>query len=201
MKRLCVVAALTLLGAGTMTVRAALERDTTRLPAAGAPAAADSDSAALQEFQKRLKAYLELRAGLSDKLEPLASTPDASELAVRQESLAAAIQTARKDARPGDVIPPAVAEQIRRVLVEDFRSRSPEARRAALGEVPDGLVVAVNRTYPKGGALPTMPPLLLGKLPPLPDNLQYRFADRHLVLLDGDTQLIVDYVSDVLSKL
>ena len=43
-----------------------------------------------------------------------------------------------------------------------------------------------------------MPPLLLRELPRLPDNLQYRFFGRHVVLLDGDTQLIVDYIANVL---
>ncbi len=43
-----------------------------------------------------------------------------------------------------------------------------------------------------------MPPLLLSKLPQLPDNLQYRFFGRHLVILDGDTQIIIDYVANVL---
>ena len=36
------------------------------------------------------------------------------------------------------------------------------------------------------------------QLPALPDNLQYLFVGRHIVLLDGDTQLIVDYVDNVL---
>jgi hypothetical protein len=35
-------------------------------------------------------------------------------------------------------------------------------------------------------------------LPGLPDNLQYRFYGRHLVILDGDLQIITDYVSNVL---
>ena len=43
-----------------------------------------------------------------------------------------------------------------------------------------------------------MPPLLLSRLPRLPDNLQYRFYGRHVVLLDGDLQIIVDYIPNVL---
>ena len=56
----------------------------------------------------------------------------------------------------------------------------------------------INQIYPAKAALPTVPPLLLAKLPMLPDNLQYRFIDRHMVILDGDTQMIIDYVSNVL---
>jgi hypothetical protein len=43
-----------------------------------------------------------------------------------------------------------------------------------------------------------VPPLLLLSLPALPDNLQYRFYGRHLVVLDGDALIIVDYVANVL---
>jgi hypothetical protein len=43
-----------------------------------------------------------------------------------------------------------------------------------------------------------VPPLLLASLPRLPDNLQYRFFGRHMVLLDGDTELVIDYVRNAL---
>jgi hypothetical protein len=43
-----------------------------------------------------------------------------------------------------------------------------------------------------------MPPLLLGKLPKLPDNLQYRFVARDVVILDGDVQVVIDYIPGVL---
>ena len=56
----------------------------------------------------------------------------------------------------------------------------------------------INRTFPEDAALPTVPPLLLSKLPQLPDNLQYRFFGRHLVILDADTQIIIDYVANAL---
>jgi hypothetical protein len=56
----------------------------------------------------------------------------------------------------------------------------------------------VNKSMPDTAALATVPPLLLTKLPVLPDNLQYRFIDRHVVLIDGDTRIIVDYILNVL---
>jgi hypothetical protein len=45
--------------------------------------------------------------------------------------------------------------------------------------------------------LATFPALLLGALPRLPDDLEYRFMGRHLVIMDTKTNLIVDYLSDV----
>ena len=42
-----------------------------------------------------------------------------------------------------------------------------------------------------------MPPRLLANLYPLPEGLEYRFIDRHLVLLDSEANLMVDYILDV----
>jgi hypothetical protein len=154
-------------------------------------------AAGMFEFQQRLNAYLKLREDLSQKLKPLSTTASAADLTARQEALAAALRTARKNAKPGDLIPSSVAEQIRKVCIDDFHFRNPEVKRAALQEVPNAPRPAINRTYPENEALATVPPLLLAKLPILPDNLQYRFFGRHLVILDGDTQIITDYVANV----
>ena len=39
---------------------------------------------------------------------------------------------------------------------------------------------------------------LLASLPRLPKELEYCFFDRHLLLLDVDADLIVDYIPDAL---
>ena len=158
----------------------------------------DEQTAALKDFEKRLNGYVALRAKLAKALKPLSPTVSASDLAARQESLAAALRTSRKMAKQGDLIPTPVASQLRTVVKADFQQRKPDARQAAFSEVADAGTPIINRTDPAKAALPTVPPLLLAKLPVLPDNLQYRFIDRHLVILDGDTQLIIDYVSNVL---
>jgi hypothetical protein len=64
--------------------------------------------------------------------------------------------------------------------------------------VPAGPPPAINKMYPAEAALPTVPPLLLKKLPRLPDNLQYRFYSRHMVILDGDVDIVVDEIANVL---
>jgi hypothetical protein len=165
-----------------------------------APPKGDAQGAALQEFQNRLNGYVELRTKLAHDLRPLKPTANAAELTARQDSLAAAIRQTRKNARMGDLIPAPVADVLRRTIQNDFKSRSPETRKAAVSEVTDGIIPVINRPFPARAALPTIPPLLLAKLPLLPDNLQYRFLDRHLVILDGDTELIIDYVPNVLTQ-
>jgi len=159
---------------------------------------ANPQATALAEFQQRLQGYIDLRAQLSGKLKPLAPTADSAELAARQDTLAAAIRDARKGAKPGDMIPTPVADQIRHAVAEDFRRRNPDTKRAVFSEVPEGVRPVINKTIPDTAALATVPALLLNNLPRLPDNLQYRFTGRHIILMDGDTRLIVDYILNVL---
>lgn len=166
--------------------------------AAQAPAAAaNAHAAALADFQKRLDAYLELRSDLAAKIKPLDVTAASSELAARQEALAAAMRTARQHAKQGDLIPPAAAKLIAGTVAADFKRRRAAVEKATLEEVPD-LRPVINKVYPAPEALPTMPPLLLMNLPRLPDNLQYRYYGRSVVLLDGDLEIIVDYIPGVL---
>ena len=164
-------------------------------PAAGG---ADAQAAAMDDFQKRLQAYLDLREALAKKVKPLSPTPDSAELTARQESLAVAMKSARAAAKPGDLVPEPVARQIAALVAADRERRKPVAKNATLDEVPALPSPAINRTYPSDAALPTVPPLLLAQLPKLPDNLQYRFYGRHVVILDGDLQIITDYVANVL---
>jgi hypothetical protein len=159
---------------------------------------ANPQAAALAEFQHRLQEYINLRAELGRKLRPLAPTADSAELASRQDTLAAALREVRKGAKLGDLIPTRVAGQIRNVVAADFDRRNPSTRRAVFEEVPGGVRPVINKSIPDSTALATVPPLLLNNLPVLPDNLQYRFMDRHVVLVDGDTRLIIDYILNVL---
>ena len=158
----------------------------------------NAQAAALQDFQTRLDAYLKLRASLVKNLKPLSSTPSGAELAARQAAFAAALKKARAAAKPGDLVPQPVAAQIAKAIRDDFTRRSAADERATFSEVPNAVRPAINQTYPVDAALPTVPPLLLLNLPRLPDNLQYRFYGRHLLLLDGDAQIIVDYIANVL---
>ena len=158
----------------------------------------NAQAAALQDFQMRLKRYVDLRSSLAQKQKALSTTPSPAELTRRQQSLAAALQAARATAKRGDIIPPLVATQIEAAVRADLKRRSASDKRATLAEVPVAVKPAINQTYP-ADALATVPALLLTELPRLPDNLQYRFYGRHMVLLDTDAQIIIDYIAEVLA--
>ena len=166
--------------------------------ASGAAQPAPGLNEGLKEFQRQLDLYLKLREELSRKLKPLSLTPSADELSARQTALANAISSARQGAKHGNLVNPAVAAHITRIVTADFRRRNPAAENAALKEVPRAPRPVINKAYPADAALPTVPPLLLADLPRLPDNLQYRFFGRHIAILDGDVQIIIDYVADAL---
>ena len=50
----------------------------------------------------------------------------------------------------------------------------------------------INGTYPGKRPLSTVPANILARLPRLPDDVQYRFLGRHLILHDTRANLILD---------
>ncbi len=62
------------------------------------------------------------------------------------------------------------------------------------GPAPASVPFKVNAAYPENQPLPTVPPDLLARLPKLPEQLEYRIVDKHLILRDVDANLIVDYM-------
>ena len=152
---------------------------------------------ATQEFEQRLMEYLNLRRAVFERM-PIAQTTSGRELAARAARLSGALRSARKGAKPGDLIPDSIAIRIQTIILEDFKQRSAVDERATFTEVPDTPRPIINNPYPASAALPTLPPLLLLRLPRLPEHLQYRFYGRHLVVLDGDTEIIVDYIANIL---
>lgn len=159
----------------------------------------DAEAAALRDFSARLDRYLDMRARLVRTLKPLSSASGGTELAARQEALAAAIIAARAGARRGDLIPTLVAQRITAIVRDDFSRRTPAAKVGLAEHVPAQTGAAlVNTVYPASEPLSPMPPLLLAKLPKLPDNLQYRFAARDVVIIDADVEVVADYIAGVL---
>jgi hypothetical protein len=62
------------------------------------------------------------------------------------------------------------------------------------------IVLAVNAPYPDKAPRSSVPATILLSLPELPKGLEYRFLGRHLILLDSMSNLIVDYLPEVVPK-
>ena len=59
---------------------------------------------------------------------------------------------------------------------------------------PKDIPFKVNAEYPKDVPLSTVPPDVLRRCRALPEDIQYRFAGKHLLLFDAKANLIIDFM-------
>lgn len=162
--------------------------------------AINADSAIVQDFEKRVAAYLQLRKSIESNLTKLKSTPSQEKISHHEVQLRHAVREARKNARPGDIFTPEIAAEIRRLIAmamkpEDGNHIAQSLRHAE----PVQLRLEVDDSYPARVPLQSSPPSLLENLPVLPPEIEYRITGRDLVLLDAKANLIVDVIRGVFS--
>jgi hypothetical protein len=164
---------------------------------AAAQAPVNKQALALKEFGDKTKAYAELHKKVAEGVPklPIDATPD--QIKTHQRALGEGIRAARREAREGDIFSSSVAPQFRQIIRQDLQSRDMRDAFAAMQEVPSTMALHVNDHWPPDAPWATVPPRLLTSLYPLPEGLEYRFIDRHLVLLDTEALLIVDIVRNV----
>jgi hypothetical protein len=155
------------------------------------------DAGPYKAFSEAVQRYLAVRAAADQKVPALKETGDPAKISGREKALGVAIAEARAEAKQGDIFVPAVVPEFTRFVHEDFAKRPPADRTAVLEEVPRKIPPKVNEPYPTEMPLATVPPALLLKLPTLPPELEYRFLGRHLILRDIKSNLIVDYIPDI----
>ncbi len=91
---------------------------------------------------------------------------------------------------------------IRRLLNPELKGPdAADTKKAVEEDAPKGAPLKVNAKYPENAPLPTVPPNLLAALPRLPEDLEYRFVRRHLILRDVHADVIVDYIPNALKPL
>jgi hypothetical protein len=149
-------------------------------------------------FRERVARYAEMRRSIVRELD--AHRPDREERADFGQTLASAIQEARRDATPGEILCPEIAGRMLQLLRTDMARRPLPDQQAILSEVPQVLRIRLNDIYPDGEPLATVPPLLLLQLEPLPPELQYRFLHNALILLDIETNVIVDFIPNAFRR-
>lgn len=156
--------------------------------------------AAAAAFQKRIDDYLKLRDGLTKTFPEVKETGDPNKITAREHALGKAIATARASARPGDILGGDMAPVFAQVVTKDWATRTVADRKALFRELPAGTKVTINQPYPTTLPLLTVPSNLLVNLPTLPEVLEYRIVDRHLMLRDRDANLIVDVLYNLLPR-
>jgi hypothetical protein len=167
----------------------------------GAPQAnpVNPTGAAVKAFLDNVQAYLKVRARAETNVPKLDETADPAKIQAREVAFGDAIRAERANAKRGDIFGP-VEALFRKTVREDSRKRGLRDRKALLAELPPGLMPKVNAVYPSTVPLATFPPALLEQLPPLAEQLEYRYMGRHLILRDVKANVIVDYIPDILPR-
>lgn len=158
-------------------------------------------AAILADFKERVDAYMKMRKDAIDGAPPLKETTDAAQIKAAQDGMAKRIRAARVHAKQGDVFTPEIVAQFRRLLSPELKGDDGRDAKAILKDdapAPESIPFKVNAKYPDNAPVPTVPANLLLSLPTLPEPLQYKIIGGHLILLDEDADVIVDYALNVI---
>ena len=144
------------------------------------------------DFRARVQSYFDLRSRLEQGLPPMRVTEDVAEIRQARRALARRIQAARHDAHEGDIFSPAISAEFKEVLALEM---SAKAWAVIMDDNPGEFSHEINGIYPDGRPHSTVPGTILAALPTLPDDVEYRFLGRHLILLDVRAGVILDEIS------
>ena len=174
-------------------------------PAAGVQGSAqrvNPDAKAIAEFQEEVREYFELHRKLERTLPSLPKEATPEQIDQHQRALARLIQQARKNEGVGDIFEREVRPVFRRLLAGLFAGPDGQKLRMAVMEENPGEAVklVVNGRYPDTIPLSSVPPQILTTLPPLPEELEYRFIQNTLILLDRHAHIIVDYLTGAVPR-
>jgi hypothetical protein len=161
--------------------------------------ATNPDAKAVAAFTERVKAYVALHQKLeaSAPSRPKEATPRQIDQA--QRSLAALLQSARADAKQGDLFTPEMTAFVTGLLKRVFAgTQGRQLRESIMDENVVAMRLKVNQLYPDALPLSTMPPQVLEALPRMPEELEYRFIGDHLILLDPHAHIIADFIPNAL---
>lgn len=154
---------------------------------------------AVDAFEKRVKQYAKMRERIEEQMPKLSKESTAEEITAHKKSFEEKVRAARAGAKPGQVFTRDIATHIRALIRSEFKGTDRKHLRETVLEADTkGVPLRVNYTYPETKELVEMPPTLLMKLPLLPKQIRYRFVNRHLLLVDRENSLIIDYMLDAL---
>ena len=147
----------------------------------------------LTEFLDRVADYVEIRREVTAGISGPIFCSDPEELTRQAAQLGAAIREARPLAREGAIFTPRVAAFFRARIAHAVRAAAIDV--ATSGGLDEGVARDVYAVLPWGAGRRVWP-VLVDALPALPQELEYRFVGRHLVLLDVEANLVVDVLRE-----
>lgn len=143
------------------------------------------------DFSLRVRSYFDLRSELEKGLPALTVTDDPAEIRRAVRALAERIRAARAKARQGDIFTPSIRVEFTKALLLEMNANTWVA---IMDDNPGETSTRINGSYPEGKPHSTVPPNILAALPMLPDDIEYRFLGRHLILLDTRASVIIDRI-------
>jgi hypothetical protein len=187
-----------------LVTSALFAQQTTRAPATPTPATGssstntaavqsgvdvNSDAKLMADFKAKVDDYVKLRKSLEKDVPPMKKTDNPEEIIRVERAIATKTRSARAQAKRGDFFTPATEPLFRRLINPVVKGTE-----GAETKIP----FQVNGEYPKKEPLSTVPPDILKALPVLPEDIQYRFVGRHLILYDARPNIIVDFMLNAL---
>jgi hypothetical protein len=177
------------------------------------PQDVEMDGKVLAKLQHEVEEYVQLHDELLHRVPNVAAGASPEQIAAHQKKMRDAIRAERTHARQGEIFKPAVEAAIRRILAKEMASPEgpSELRDIQQGnprsegvpkkanpsvEVKEPVTVAVNAIYNDDAPVSSVPPTLLLRLPPLPDEVRYRFVGRDLILRDTEANVILDFIKN-----
>lgn len=171
-------------------------------PASPAPTSTVDDRQAVLLFRRAVEDYALLHRRLARSLPPVPAQASLEDVHAQQVAFEKLIAGQRRSSAAGELFIPEIQPLIRRVatallsgpagapLVDTITEEDSEGKATA----------RVNTRYPDAVPLSSMPAQLLSAWPPLPEELEYRFVGRDLILLDTKARLVADVLPLVLPR-
>jgi len=195
-KRL-LVALCALLSVGS--INAVPAQETAKAALAPPAVVSPADKAAIQVFEKQVKEYVDLRNKARENAPKLSKDSTPEQIQAYRTALELSLRNARPNAKRGDVFRPETADYIRRTLKNEFQGKDRKELRETMFETEtQGVVLRVNHPYAQSAELSEMPATLLAKLPQLPKEVRYRFVGRNMLLVDRESNVIIDFMPEAL---
>jgi hypothetical protein len=151
----------------------------------------------MADFKARVDQYVELRKKADDSAPPLKESKDAAKIKDAQQGLAERIGAARAGVKPGNIFTPEIAAAFRKLLRPEIKE--PGTKATLKEDKPAAVPFKVSGPYPDKQPLATVPANILEALPTLPEGIEYRFVDKHLILRDANANIIIDYMLNAIA--
>jgi hypothetical protein len=159
------------------------------------------EAKSLVDFRARVDEFYALHKKLEATLPKLSKDATPQEIDRDQRSLAALIAAERAKVPQGALFTPDVQKIVRDILARLFVGADRrKLRESIMDENPGRIKLTVNGRYPDVVPLANMPADILKALPPLPEELEYRFVGDALILLDAHAHIVVDFFDRVLPR-